>query len=41
MCNERTVNFSTSVRLGVACTGDGLRELIGFTPTFTETACSS
>lgn len=33
MCNERTVNFSTSVRPGVACTGDGLRELIGFTPT--------
>lgn len=33
MCNERTVNFSTSVILGVVYTGDGLRELIGFTPT--------
>ena len=39
MCNERTVNFSTSVRLGVVCTGDGLMELIGFTPT--EEQCES
>lgn len=33
------LTFSTSVRLGVACTGDGLRELIGFTPT--EKQCES
>lgn len=39
MCNERTVHFQTSVRLGVACTGDRLRELIGFTPT--EEQCES
>lgn len=33
MSNERTVHFQTSVRLGVACTGGWLRELIGFIPT--------
>lgn len=39
MSNERTVHFQTSVRLGVACTGGGLRELIGFIPK--EEQCES
>ncbi len=39
MSNERTVYFQTIVRLGVACTGGRLRELIGFIPT--EEQCES